>query len=70
MSLGINYNGRKHGKRARSGNEGGKKQKKRARTYGKFVGRGRRREVDVEGHGAAQHGAEMLVPLVVPFKHL
>lgn len=45
--------------------------KKRARTYGKFVGRGRRRrEVDVEGHGAAQRGAEMLVPLVVPFKHL
>ena len=29
-----------------------------------------RREVDVEGHGTAQSGAEMLVPLVVPSKHL
>ena len=41
------------------------------RTYREFVGRGRRRrEVDMEGHGAAERGAEMLVPLVVPSKHL
>lgn len=41
------------------------------KTYREFVGRGRgRREIDVEGHGAAQCRAEMLVPLVVPIKHL
>lgn len=41
-------------------------------TYREFMGRRRRRrrEVDVEGHGASQGGAKMLVPLVVPSKHL
>jgi hypothetical protein len=44
---------------------------KKIRTYREFVGRGRRRrEVDMEGHGAAKRGAEMFVPLVVPSKHL
>ena len=44
---------------------------RRLRTYREFGRRGRRRrEVDVEGHGAAQSGAEMLVPLIVPSKHL
>lgn len=43
------------------------------RTYRESVGRrsrGRRREIDVEGHGAAESRTEMLVPLVVPSKHL
>lgn len=40
-------------------------------THWEFVrGRRRRREVDVEVHGAAQSGAEMLEPLVVPSEHL
>lgn len=36
------------------------------------MGRRRRRrwEVDVEGHGASQRGAKMLVPLIVPSEHL
>ena len=48
-----------------------KKKQRGLRTYWEFVGRGwRRREVDVEGHGTAQCGTEMLVPLVVTSKHL
>ena len=48
-----------------------KNKRRRLRTYREFGRRGRRRrEVDVEGHGAAQSGAEMLVPLIVPSKHL
>ena len=40
-------------------------------TYREFVGRRtRKREVDVEGHGATKSWAEMLVPLVESSKHL
>lgn len=40
-------------------------------TYREFVRRRRRRrEVDVEGHGATESWAEMLVPLVESSKHL
>lgn len=40
-------------------------------TYREFVGRGRRRrEEDVEGHGATQCGTVVFVSLVVSTKHL
>jgi hypothetical protein len=38
--------------------------------YWMFLGRGRRREEDGEGHGATERGAVVLVALVVAAEHL
>lgn len=39
-------------------------------TDWELLRRGRRRVEDGEGHGAAERGAIVLVPLVVPAEHL